>query len=73
MPDSCMLCLCLGNLSTCAKRSDTKEADDPLSNKALASVIEPSGAYTINLQVMSKVVPEHNLTAVFETTVGDKS
>ena len=46
-----------------------KEVDEPLSNNALASTEDPSGAMTSTRQVMRRAL-DLSLTAAFEVTWG---
>ena len=51
----------------CTIRSETNEADDALSNSALASIDDPSGEVTNTRQVIRRVL-DVNLTAALEET-----
>ena len=69
-PDILALWLVLGNRRVWARRSDTNDAEDPLSSKALASTRVPSGAHTKTRQVISKVFDLSRTAALVITSLG---
>ena len=58
-----------GRRSLCTRRSETNEAEDPESRRALATVTEPSGACTWTRHVMSSKLGWRPIVAWFDTDV----